>query len=68
MTRQNLQPLPDFHGLLVCPGSAGVDPSLFFSLAKELIIQAFFSSLLCFAYGKHSFFLLRARAKQFLYH
>lgn len=41
MTSQNLQPLPDSHGLLVCPRSADVDPplSLFVSLAQEFIIQ-----------------------------
>lgn len=72
MTSQNLQPLPDSHGLLVCPRSADVDPplSLFVSLAQEFIIQTipfeFFFPLLCFAYGKPMQDLFfRAIAKHF---
>lgn len=41
--------------------------SIFFSLAKEFIIEAFFS-LFCVLNTGNLFLLLRARAKQFLYH
>lgn len=72
MTSQNLQPLPDSHGLLVCPRSADVDPplSLFVSLAKEFIIQTipfeFFSSSVFCIWKANARPLFQSNSKTFL--